>query len=56
MVVIGGLIQNKDSVRDNNVPVLSSIPLIGHLFRNRDKVTEKTELIIILKPIVAPEI
>lgn len=56
MVIIGGLIQNKDSVRDNNVPVLSSIPLIGHLFRNRDKVTEKTELIIILKPIVAPEV
>lgn len=56
MVVIGGLIQNKDSVRDNNVPVLSSIPLLGPLFRNRDKVTEKTELIIILKPVVAPEI
>lgn len=56
MVVIGGLIQNKDTVRDNNVPVLSSIPLFGPLFRNRDKVTEKTELIIILKPVVAPEI
>lgn len=56
MVVIGGLIQNKDSVRDNKVPVLSSIPLLGPLFTNRDKVVEKTELIIILKPVVAPEI
>lgn len=56
MVVIGGLIQNKDSVRDNSVPVLSSLPLLGPLFTNRDKVTEKTELVIILKPVVAPEI
>jgi MSHA type pilus biogenesis protein MshL len=55
MVVIGGLIQNKDSLRDNNVPFLSDIPLLGNLFKNRDKVTEKTELIIILKPVVAQE-
>ncbi|MCC6503376.1 MAG: pilus (MSHA type) biogenesis protein MshL [Deltaproteobacteria bacterium] len=55
MVVIGGLIQNKESLRDNNVPFLSAIPLIGPLFTNRDMVNEKTELIIILKPVVAPE-
>lgn len=55
MVIIGGLIQNKESLRDNKVPFLSDIPLIGPLFTNRDKVNEKTELIIILKPVVAPE-
>lgn len=55
MVIIGGLIQNKESLRDNSVPFLSGIPLLGPLFTNRDKVNEKTELIIILKPMVAPE-
>lgn len=55
MVIIGGLIQNKDSVEDNNVPVLSDIPLLGHLFRNRDKSSEKTELIIMLRPVVVTE-
>jgi len=55
MVVIGGLIQNKDSVKDNNVPFLSDIPLFGNLFKNRDMSTEKTELIILLKPIIVTE-
>jgi len=55
MVIIGGLIQNRESLRDNSVPFLSGIPLLGPLFTNRDKVNEKTELIIILKPMVAPE-
>lgn len=52
MVVIGGLIQNRDSVTDNNVPVLSKMPFLGHLFKNRDKSSEKTELIIMLKPVI----
>jgi len=55
MVIIGGLIQNKDSVQDNNVPVLSGIPLLGNLFKNRDMSKEKTELIILLKPIIVTE-
>ena len=52
MVIIGGLIQNKDSVQDNNIPMISKVPLIGNLFKNRDKSTEKTELIILLKPVL----
>ena len=55
MVIIGGLIQNKDSVKDNNVPFLSDIPLFGNLFKNRDMSTEKTELIILLKPVIVTE-
>jgi MSHA type pilus biogenesis protein MshL len=56
MVIIGGLIQNKESVQDNNVPLLSDIPFLGHLFRNRDKSSEKTELIIMLRPVVVTDI
>ena len=55
MVIIGGLIQNKDSVKDNNVPFLSDIPLFGSLFKSRDMSTEKTELIILLKPVIVTE-
>lgn len=55
MVIIGGLIQKKDKLQDNNVPFLADIPVIGYLFKNRDKSTEKTELIIMLKPIIVSE-
>ncbi|MFQ5736711.1 MAG: pilus (MSHA type) biogenesis protein MshL [Thermodesulfobacteriota bacterium] len=55
MVIIGGLIQNKESVEDNSVPVLSKIPLFGYLFRNRDQASSKTELIIMLKPVLVNE-
>lgn len=52
MVVIGGLIQNKDKLIDNQVPFLGNIPIIGYLFKSRDKQIEKTELIIMLRPVI----
>lgn len=55
MVVIGGLIQNKDTIQDSQVPFLGNIPVIGHLFKSRDKVNEKTELVIMLKPVVVTQ-
>ncbi len=42
-------------MKDNNVPFLSDIPLFGNLFKNRDMSTEKTELIILLKPVIVTE-
>ncbi|MCC6545101.1 MAG: pilus (MSHA type) biogenesis protein MshL [Nitrospirae bacterium] len=55
MVIIGGLIQNKDRLADNNVPYLANIPVIGYLFKNRDRSYEKTELIIMLKPLIVSD-
>ena len=55
MVIIGGLMQNKDKLQDNNVPFLAELPFIGHLFQNREKSTEKTELIILLRPVIVSE-
>lgn len=55
MVIIGGLIQNKERLADNNVPYLAHIPFFGHLFRNRDRSYEKTELIIMIKPIIVSD-
>lgn len=50
MVVIGGLIDRKEVWNENKVPVLGSIPVIGHLFKNVEKSEEKTELVIMLMP------
>jgi type IV pilus assembly protein PilQ len=49
-IVIGGLIQRNESTQENKVPVLGSIPLLGHLFKEDLKVQSDTELIIIVKP------
>lgn len=53
IVVIGGLIQ--DSSEDNNsaVPFFSEIPLLGELFKQRRFQSRKSELVILLRPVVA---
>lgn len=50
IIVIGGLIQNKEKVQDNQVPLLGHIPLLGHLFKSRESIKESSELIIMLAP------
>ncbi len=52
IVVIGGLIQ--DTSEDNNsaVPFLSEIPLLGELFKQRRFKSRKSELVILLRPVV----
>lgn len=52
MVIIGGLMSRKENLQDSKVPFLGDIPLIGYLFKRREKVDEKTELVIMLKPTV----
>ena len=36
----------------SKVPFLGDIPALGHLFRNTSQITQKTELVILLKPTV----
>jgi MSHA biogenesis protein MshL len=52
IIVIGGLMQ--ESSRDDRfgVPILSRLPLIGFLFRQTRTSSRKSELVILLKPIV----
>ncbi len=50
MIIIGGLIDKKEIARENKVPLLGDLPLLGHAFRSVDWSEETTELIIILMP------
>ncbi|MFV2031312.1 MAG: type II secretion system protein GspD [Gammaproteobacteria bacterium] len=52
VVVIGGLMQNSSSNDDAGVPGLSKIPFIGNLFKQKRKVNTRSELVILLRPIV----
>ena len=49
-VVIGGLMQERKESGLRRVPFLSSIPLIGELFKYRQKGIGKTNLLVFLTP------
>ncbi len=52
IVVIGGLMQNNMIEQVAAVPFLSRIPLIGPFFRRTQQISEKSELVILLRPII----
>ena len=49
-VVIGGLMENQDTLSNRKVPFLGDIPGIGALFRRKTEGKQKTELLIFLTP------
>ncbi len=49
-VVIGGLIQDDTVKLTRKVPLLGSIPVLGHLFRYEREDVEKTNLLIFITP------
>ena len=55
IVVIGGLMQDRTTNDIASVPILGDIPLFGQLFRHTRRVTTKSELVILLKPVVVGE-
>ena len=55
IIVIGGLMQNSMREQTFRTPVLGSLPGIGRLFRSTRELETKTELVILLKPIVVDD-
>jgi len=52
VVVIGGLMKKEVRNQTYSVPLLGDIPMLGYLFRQQKQLIERTELVILLKPIV----
>jgi type II secretory pathway component GspD/PulD (secretin) len=50
MIIIGGLLQEKELTKEDKVPILGRIPLMGRLFSKSHKVENESELIIVIKP------
>jgi general secretion pathway protein D len=50
--VMGGLMQDSVNNLTDEVPFIARIPLLGYLFQQRRDQTEKTELVIFLRPVV----
>jgi type II secretory pathway component GspD/PulD (secretin) len=54
-IVLGGLLQNQDIVNTDKVPILSSIPFFGELFKHRTKTKSKSQVIITIRPVIVPQ-
>lgn len=52
VIVIGGLMESRLSEERAKAPVLGDLPVVGKLFRHRKDTSTKTELVILLRPVV----
>ncbi|WP_251369798.1 type II and III secretion system protein [Polynucleobacter sp. AP-Nino-20-G2] len=50
--IIGGIFQTTEREDEVKIPLLGDIPLIGHLFRHKSTLADKTELLVFLTPTV----
>jgi type II secretory pathway component GspD/PulD (secretin) len=48
--VIGGITEDTDNYNENGIPGLRKLPIIGYLFSTRQKMRERTNLVIIVWP------
>lgn len=54
-VVLGGIFQDERQRQEDRVPYLSSIPVLGNLFKRRANQTKKRELLIFVTPTIVEE-
>ncbi|MCC6150336.1 MAG: hypothetical protein IT461_08820 [Planctomycetes bacterium] len=54
-LVIGGLIRERERNQENGIPFLKDIPLLGYLFKTKNKRTEKTDLLFFLRPTIVTQ-
>ncbi|MEM5787577.1 MAG: type IV pilus secretin PilQ, partial [Syntrophobacteraceae bacterium] len=50
IIVIGGVIRNRDSQQKTATPGLSNIPILGRLFKSEESEVGRTELLIFISP------
>ena len=51
-ILLGGLITDSKTKNKTGIPILSSIPYIGALFRDTSNISMRTELIVLMRPTV----
>jgi general secretion pathway protein D len=49
-VILGGLINKNNTMKNNKVPLLGDIPGLGYLFKYEEEIISTQELIIIIEP------
>ncbi|MBC7573514.1 MAG: pilus (MSHA type) biogenesis protein MshL [Herminiimonas sp.] len=52
IIAIGGLMRQATTNDRSQVPVAGDVPVVGNLFKNNNRVTQKRELVILIKPTI----
>ena len=52
VIVLGGLLEDQYSEGEDKVPVLGDVPVLGNLFKNRNRKLVKTNLMVFLRPVI----
>jgi len=55
IIVIGGLMQTTSGDSDSGVPWLSHLPVLGYAFKQKQQSGVKSELVILLRPVVSDD-
>jgi MSHA biogenesis protein MshL len=55
VVVLGGLMQKSRQASDGKRPILGDIPVVNLFFKTKSRSSAKTELVILLRPVVVGE-
>jgi type IV pilus assembly protein PilQ len=54
-VVLGGIYEQQERTTVTKVPLLGDLPVVGYLFKNTSRISDRTELIIFITPRVISE-
>ncbi len=52
IVVLGGLLEDQYTSKQDKVPVLGDVPVIGNLFKSQNRALVKTNLMVFLRPVI----
>lgn len=51
-ILIGGIIETREKVNITKIPLVGDIPILGNLFKSKNKTKDKTELLVLITPYV----
>ncbi len=51
-IVIGGLLQNSQSLTEQKIPLLGDLPILGNLFKHQDRNMDKKSIVVVLTPYI----
>ncbi|WP_167855872.1 type II secretion system secretin GspD [Natronospirillum operosum] len=54
-IILGGMVKDRVIDREQRVPILADLPLIGGLFRSTSSEQEKVNLLVVIRPSIARE-
>ncbi|WP_226460668.1 type II secretion system protein GspD [Quatrionicoccus australiensis] len=55
IAILGGLMEDRIDYQTQRVPLLGQIPIAGELLNNRNNLSQKSELVIFLRPIIVKD-